>query len=232
MADVIYAGDAGLFKVCAKCGEVKNHSSFYRHNKGGAGLTGSCMECVRDHVSAYNAANREVQRVKAAMRRENNPGYYSQHKDEFRARSYKWKLENPERSREIGRDASRRKLATPRGRLDNSISSGVYASLRGLKSGRSTYELLGYTLDQLIAHIGAMLSDGMTWENYGLWHIDHIIPKSAFKYESADAPAFKAAWALNNLQPLWATENQKKHARLDHPSQALGLELMATTAAA
>lgn len=47
----------------------------------------------------------------------------------------------------------------------------------------------------------------MTWENYGKngWHIDHIIPKSFFKFDSQEHPAFKACWALSNLQPLWET---------------------------
>lgn len=50
----------------------------------------------------------------------------------------------------------------------------------------------------------------MIWDNYGEWHIDHIIPISKFHFESFEDEGFKKAWALNNLQPLWANENMKK----------------------
>jgi hypothetical protein len=48
------------------------------------------------------------------------------------------------------------------------------------------------------------------------WHIDHIIPKSAFAYESPDDPEFKACWTLTNLRPLWKKANQDKKAKRTH----------------
>ena len=50
----------------------------------------------------------------------------------------------------------------------------------------------------------------MTIDNYGLWEIDHIIPRSFFKYRSPRNKQFKKCWALENLQPLWKSENRKK----------------------
>ena len=48
----------------------------------------------------------------------------------------------------------------------------------------------------------------MTWDNYGLWVIDHIIPLSSFdltdRNQMLDAVRFK------NLQPLWYEDNQSK----------------------
>jgi 5-methylcytosine-specific restriction endonuclease McrA len=41
-------------------------------------------------------------------------------------------------------------------------------------------------------------------------HEDHIIPLSAFQYNSPMDPAFRTAWSLNNLRPLEASENIKK----------------------
>jgi 5-methylcytosine-specific restriction endonuclease McrA len=54
----------------------------------------------------------------------------------------------------------------------------------------------------------------MTWDNYGKWHIDHIIPDSHFNYDKIDDEQFKLAWALENLQPLWAAENYRKYNKL------------------
>ncbi|MNL66254.1 hypothetical protein D3C87_1906890 [compost metagenome] len=54
----------------------------------------------------------------------------------------------------------------------------------------------------------------MTWSNYGDWHIDHKFPLATHSYETPDCEGFKSAWALSNLQPLWAEDNRKKHAKL------------------
>jgi hypothetical protein len=59
----------------------------------------------------------------------------------------------------------------------------------------------------------------MSMANYGEWHIDHIIPKSAFNYESPEHYDFRRAWALTNLQPLWAAESATKRNKLDRPFQ-------------
>ena len=50
----------------------------------------------------------------------------------------------------------------------------------------------------------------MNWDNYGEWHVDHIIPKSSFNFSSKHDKEFKECWALDNLQPLWAEDNIAK----------------------
>jgi hypothetical protein len=56
----------------------------------------------------------------------------------------------------------------------------------------------------------------MTWDNMKEWHLDHIVPKSAFTYASPDDPEFRACWALANLRPLWKKANLKKSAERTH----------------
>jgi len=52
----------------------------------------------------------------------------------------------------------------------------------------------------------------MTWENHGMfgWHVDHVIPLSAFNLTSLEDPEVRRCWALDNLQPLWWQENKDK----------------------
>ena len=59
----------------------------------------------------------------------------------------------------------------------------------------------------------------MSWENMDEWHIDHIIPKSAFNFETYKDMDFKRCWSLSNLQPLWAGENSRKHNHLEKAFQ-------------
>lgn len=74
----------------------------------------------------------------------------------------------------------------------------------------------GYAAADLHRHIARQFADGMSWENMAEWHIDHIVPKSAFTYSSPDDPDFKACWAMTNLRPLWKRDNIKKAAQRIH----------------
>jgi hypothetical protein len=70
---------------------------------------------------------------------------------------------------------------------------------------------LGCSFDQLIDHIQIQFEPGMTWYNYGEWHIDHIKPLSAF--DLTDIDEFNRACHYSNLQPLWAKDNLSKGAK-------------------
>ena len=83
--------------------------------------------------------------------------------------------------------------------------------LRGNEKYCSSFSMIGYTPVELRMHIESMFSPGMTWDNYGDWHIDHIKPVSAFLNEGETDPSIINS--LSNLQPLWAYENLKKGAR-------------------
>lgn len=50
----------------------------------------------------------------------------------------------------------------------------------------------------------------MTWDNYGSWHLDHVVPNASFNYASMDDQEFLSCWALSNLRPLWSEENLSK----------------------
>jgi len=115
----------------------------------------------------------------------------------------------------------------PQHRLHKNMSRGIRSSLNAGKGGASWEVVVEYTLKDLRRHLEKQFQLGMTWDNYGRggWHIDHIIPASAFNFESVDDHDFKRCWALKNLQPLWETENLKKNAKLNRsfqPTLALG----------
>lgn len=65
-----------------------------------------------------------------------------------------------------------------------------------------------------MTHLEKEFTDGMTWENYGEWHVDHIRPMASFDFISVDCADFKECWSLSNLQPLWGDENISKGSRL------------------
>lgn len=108
-----------------------------------------------------------------------------------------------------------REARDPGYRLNRRIGKQIHACLNGANRGRKWEALVGYTLEDLRAHLEARFTDGMTWESAGRWHIDHERPLSSFTIAGPDCPEFRKAWALENLQPLWGPDNLRKGARWD-----------------
>lgn len=83
------------------------------------------------------------------------------------------------------------------------------------RGGRSptVEERLGYTVEDLIAHLEMQFTKGMTWEEFkaGNVHIDHIVPQSDFN--TANDDEWQACWSLGNLRPAWAKDNMSKSAK-------------------
>lgn len=69
-------------------------------------------------------------------------------------------------------------------------------------------ELLGCPLDVAKNHIEKQFKDGMTWDNHGEWHIDHIKPCASYDLNIPEEQ--KKCFHYTNLQPLWANENLSK----------------------
>ena len=63
-------------------------------------------------------------------------------------------------------------------------------------------------MDDFKAYIESKFTDGMSWSNYGQWHLDHIIPLS--KTDLTTSEGIKLATHYTNLQPLWAKDNMSK----------------------
>lgn len=87
----------------------------------------------------------------------------------------------------------------------------------GLTKSKKTYDILGYTIADLVTHLQTTLPKGVSWEDFldGDYHIDHIRPLSSFKITSEDDPALREAWALSNLQILPGPDNLSKGASMD-----------------
>lgn len=94
----------------------------------------------------------------------------------------------------------------PKYRISRNIAQGISKSLHTGKEGYWE-SVVGYTLAKLKKHLERRFKPGMTWANYGQWHIDHIRPVASFDFSSTDSEAFRQCWALKNLRPLWAREN-------------------------
>jgi hypothetical protein len=82
----------------------------------------------------------------------------------------------------------------------------------GIRKSRRWEELVGYTLDDLRAHLETTLPAGSTWADFlqGDLEIDHVVGLEHFRFENEDDPAFRVAWALGNLQFLTKPKHREK----------------------
>lgn len=206
-------------KICTRCALSKPLDSFGFCKRSSDGRRYDCKECRR----AYYLANRDTIAAKAALRR-----------PEINLRTREARKRNPERFRQYDRERYRR---DPRirerclryyyrnkdkvkayydNRRKTDIQFRLALNLRtrlnraikiGQKSGSAVRDL-GCSIPDLKIHLENQFAPGMSWANYGEWHIDHISPLSRF--DLTDPVQFQTACHYTNLQPLWAAENIAK----------------------
>lgn len=127
-------------------------------------------------------------------------------------------IRKPTNSKLIEKLEIRRKNRKSEYKGENKIIQSLRSMLnyhtknKGGKFNKKTFNLLGYSKQEYIQHIENSLKDGMSFDNYGLWHIDHIKPVS--KFNLTDENELRKCWSLSNLNPLWAFDNLSKGSRL------------------
>jgi len=127
-----------------------------------------------------------------------------------------WREKNKEYYQKYRRDYEKtKKDSDPKYRLASYTRTAIYTCLkeRNVSKYSNTFDLLPYTLEELVYRLESQFKDGMTWENYGEWHVDHIKPMSSFNFESPEDESFQECWSLGNLQPLWSKDNLSKGAK-------------------
>lgn len=95
-------------------------------------------------------------------------------------------------------------------KIYSNINNRIYKTFKkhNLIFDKSYAEILGCSIEILECHIRKQFKEGMTFDNYGEWEIDHIIPVSSFSFNN-DEDVLKC-FNYNNLQPLWRKENRSK----------------------
>lgn len=189
----------GMCRICgvAKCNKygAENKHKRLAYIKANADIR-------REKAKEYWARNREAMAAHRAttidIRREQMKQYAQRNRIQLRA----WARER----------AKERYAGCPVYRLSAICRGMVQRVSRQRKPGTRTAELLGYTPSDLREHLQSLFAPGMTWENMGEWHIDHIIPLSVLIKRGETDPA--VINALSNLQPLWARDNILKGAKI------------------
>jgi hypothetical protein len=151
-------------------------------------------------------------KVRAGGRRHDAKPHRKLQRGDHKARLRRYQERNLETVRARRRAYQKKRRADPAQRIVDAIRRRMRHVIKGKSKG--AFVLLGYTADQLRAHLMSQFQPGMTWDNYGLygekWHVDHKRPVSSFRLPDELVECF----SLPNPQPLWARDNLAKHARI------------------
>lgn len=183
-----------VYEIENKSRRQEQHKEWYLKNKPRRQLSNTAWRLANKDTIAkkakdYEAKNKErISRRRAAFRRTNAA----------------------EISRRIASQRRERRKSNTgyvmtcrlRGRLTIALKKA------GAKKAAPTFELIGCDTACLRVHIESLFRDGMSWDNIGKWHLDHIIPCSAF--DLVDPLQQKKCFHFSNLQPLWAEDNLSK----------------------
>jgi hypothetical protein len=161
---------------------------------------GECTECASIGYKAYREANKE-------QRNEYCRSWYAKNKDRNAERFKKFKEANPNYWRDW--EAERRK--NPSIRIAKNARNRIRRALLGENKSANTEKLIGCTIEELTKHLERKFLPGMTWENYGSWHVDHKRPCISFDLSKPSHQ--RACFHFKNLQPLWARDNIAKGGR-------------------
>ena len=164
-------------KICSTCKIEKELIDFHKSAKKLFGVNHICKLCSKDAVRLWRKNN--IEKVKE--------------------QSIKYKIKGYK---------SNRKKNDSLFKLKCNISCLIYLSFKKNSHHKNskTKEILGCSIDYFKIHLQNQFTKGMTWENAGEWHLDHIYPISLAKNEDE-------LIRLNhytNFQPLWAKENIQK----------------------
>ena len=134
-------------------------------------------------------------------------------KEHLKEYQKKWREENRDKLRKTKRDYQRHLRDTdPIYKLISNFRTAIYTVLKESNVDKygHYFDILQYTPEELITHLELQFKDDMSWDNYGVWHVDHMLPITSFDIREMGDEEFMKCWSLDNLQPMWGEENIRK----------------------
>lgn len=220
-------------KICSDCKELKEICSFQKNNNAKDGFRSECKECskkrknliskkiINDYHKKYREKNRDLLNKKQR-------DYYQKNKEKelLRNKTYRnkktiisinkkikssesWQKKNKilfykKRNEKYKNDIFYRLSLNVRNRLNS------FLKLNKISKKNKTFDIVGCNPIFLKEYIESKFTNGMSWDNRHMWHIDHIIPLSSAKTEEE---IYKLCH-YTNLQPLWIKENLSKGSKI------------------
>ena len=223
-------------KQCTKCKVEKPLTDFRTRKDRKSGYRSDCKSCQykysKKHLKEYYQANKEKvkerskeyyqankERVKEyyqankerinERKKETDKKYYQANKKRLNKRNKEYNKANKEKINQYKKEYKKNRIKTDHlFKMICNLRTRTWAAFKnkGYSKNTKTQEMLGVDWDVAKQHIERQFTKGMNWDNYGEWHIDHIIPLASAKTEQEMCNLCN----YTNLQPLWAEDNLRK----------------------
>ena len=193
-------------KKCGKCQKWLDIKHFVYCKQSWDKLRNTCNPCLSE----------ERKKNKDRMTKYNKQ-YWIHTKEQQTERHKEWKKANREHINKYSREYKRvwekkQRETNPSFKILKNLRCRLYKAVtsQNVTKCGSTLDLIGCSIDFLKGYLAGKFEQGMTWENYGEWHIDHRIPCASFDFTQESEQ--KKCFHYTNLQPMWGSENISKGA--------------------
>jgi hypothetical protein len=212
-------------KKCSKCEIEKPLTEFYKDKTKKDGLKSCCKICSEKTKKTYRQNNFEKVRDSSKKRYDK---YYKNNSNDILEKNRIWRKNNFEIFKESKKKSDSkfhsnnptyvndyRKYKRDTNHLYK-LTGNVRSRLNGFfklnnyNKSNNTFKIIGCLPHELKNYLEKKFTEGMSWDNYGKWQIDHIIPLSSCNSEEE----LYNLCHFTNLQPMWATENAKKGSKI------------------
>lgn len=180
-----------------------------------------CRKCKERNCELTSEQRRSTARKNARKRWHSNPAI---RKRDSELKSIRYHALSDAEKKKVNKERNQKyksyRLQRHYDRMENDthymlrqkISDRIRKALKNGYGGKSKScnKYIGCTLPKLRSHIENQFKDGMSWDNYGEWQIDHIRPCASF--DLSEETEQLECFHYENLQPLWASENMSKGA--------------------
>ena len=183
-------------KICLTCKIKKSFTEFYKNKIQKDGFQTVCIICQKKYV----LKNKE--RISLGIKK-----WVQNNRKKSNKIKTKWRLKNPNYHKNWLKSNIKNKIT-------HNLRCRINVAVKRATKSKKTMELIGISIENLWIHLEKNFKPGMTRENYGLWHVDHIRPCSSFDLSKPEEQS--KCFHYSNLSPLWAEENLKKGNKLNY----------------
>ncbi len=203
-------------KTCTKCKVNKDFSEFPVNNRYKSGLDARCKLCRNeynnthraDNIISYRKTRKNHYDNNIIKMREDKKKYYAANKSKKSKYDITYRKANSLRIKEYKKAWELLQKDNPIFKIKRNLRRRLHHALNGNRKADKTFELIGCSPEFFKDYITKLFVEGMSWNNYGGWHIDHIKP--CFTFDLSDPEQQKACFHYSNQRPLWKTDNLKR----------------------
>lgn len=181
-----------------------------------------CKSCVKEYRELHKEKRNQQKRIWAEKNREYtreySKQYYKDHQSQYqdyrnndKRKEYlrNYQIEHKEQLNKQRSEYRQNRIKIDINyKLSLALRKRFYMALKNNLKGGSAVKDLGCSIPEFKNYIESKFQLGMTWDNWGEWHLDHIKPLSHFNLN--DPNEVKIVCHYTNFQPLWAQDNLKK----------------------